>query len=168
MTTLLEAAQLLHRRGYNVTVRLAGWLRTDGALVLDRIERTDPGLVQFLGELESTQIREEICAASVCICPFPSTRELDPVQPVKLLEYMSAGKPVVASALPGIAALIQHGISGVLVPPDDPNALAAAIGTVLDDARLRTSLSRGARERVKEFDISHVNDNLLARLSQWL
>jgi glycosyltransferase involved in cell wall biosynthesis len=65
----------------------------------------------------------------------------------------------------------HHGVTGLLVPPRDPDALAQALNTLLDDETLRTSLGRAARQRVeREFtaermvrDTLSIYDDVLAR-----
>jgi len=66
-----------------------------------------------------------------------------------VLEAMAAGATVVSSAIGGTDELIEDGSSGLLVPPGDAEALAAALRRVLDDPELRTSLAARARERVE-------------------
>lgn len=65
--------------------------------------------------------------------------------PVVALEAAQRGVPVVASRGGGIEEIIGNGVGGLLVPPGDENALAAALGRVLGDARLRTGLLAGTR-----------------------
>lgn len=90
-----------------------------------------------------------VARARVCVAPLDgSPRNL--VQgccPLKLLEYLAAGKAVVASAVPPIEALVVHGAEAWLVPPDDPAALAAGLARVLDDAGLRARLGTAARSK---------------------
>ena len=66
-----------------------------------------------------------------------------------ILEAMAAGRPVVASAIGGTDELIDDGQTGLLVPPKDPEALAAALRRLLADQTLRTSLAGRAREVVE-------------------
>lgn len=63
-------------------------------------------------------------------------------------EAMALGKPVVASAAGGNPELVEDGVSGILVPPRDPEALATAVEGLLDDPNRATLLGRAARERV--------------------
>lgn len=64
------------------------------------------------------------------------------------LEAQAAGCPVVAGAEPGVATVVRDGRSGVLVPPDDDAAFAAAVRGLLDDPRRRAALGRAARAHV--------------------
>ncbi len=65
--------------------------------------------------------------------------------PNAVLEYMSAGRAVVASAVGGTRELIEEGRNGFLVPPDDPEALATAIRRYLDDPPLAIQCGEAAR-----------------------
>jgi glycosyltransferase involved in cell wall biosynthesis len=63
-------------------------------------------------------------------------------------EAMALGRPVVASAAGGNPELVEDGISGLLVPPRDPAAVAAAVRRILSDPALAERLSTAGRERV--------------------
>jgi glycosyltransferase involved in cell wall biosynthesis len=64
-----------------------------------------------------------------------------------LTEAMASGLPVVASDVGGIPEVVRHGETGLLVPPGDVDALAAALDRLVADAGLRARLSAGARAR---------------------
>ena len=71
-----------------------------------------------------------------------------------LLEAMAAGVPIVATRVGGTPEVVDHGVTGLLVPPQDPAALADAILTLLADTRLADRMSRSARMRAEqEFDL---------------
>jgi glycosyltransferase involved in cell wall biosynthesis len=65
------------------------------------------------------------------------------------LEAMAAGRPVVASNLPGLAELVADGETGLLVPPDDKLALARASRVLLEDEPRRRRMGEAARERAR-------------------
>jgi glycosyltransferase involved in cell wall biosynthesis len=67
-----------------------------------------------------------------------------------LLEYMAAGRPIVATAVGANGQLIEHGVHGLLVPPGDPGRLARAIRRLLEDRELAARLGAAARRRVQE------------------
>ena len=69
-----------------------------------------------------------------------------------LVEAMHAGVPIVATRVGGIPDVIEHGETGILVPPGDPGALASAIDDLLDDPRRAASLARRARTAAKRYD----------------
>ena len=77
--------------------------------------------------------------------------------PVAILEAMARTVPVVATRVGGIPEVIVHGESGLLVPPDDPAALADACGRVLASEELRTALAEGGVRRVEaQFTLADV------------
>ena len=87
-----------------------------------------------------------IQSMSVAVAPYP---ELDDFyfSPLKLYEYMAAGRAIVASRIGEIAAVLGEGDSGMLVPPGDVPALAATVEQLLDDGALRKRLGAKARAR---------------------
>lgn len=83
--------------------------------------------------------------------------------PLSILEAMAAGLPVVAAAVGGVPELVEHGDTGLLVPPADPAALAAALERLLGDAGLRRAMGAAGRARVRaRFDIVTLRDAHLA------
>ena len=68
-----------------------------------------------------------------------------------ILEAMAAGRPVVATAVAGTRALVRAGGTGLLAPPDDPAALAAAIMRMAGEA----DMARAMAERAKSFVSEH-------------
>ena len=66
-----------------------------------------------------------------------------------LLEAMAAGLPVVTTAVEGAAEVLEDGVSGVLVPGEDPAALGAAMRRVFDDPALARRLGEAAAEKVR-------------------
>ena len=67
-----------------------------------------------------------------------------------ILEYMAAGRPIVASAVGAASDLIADGVHGLLVPPGDADALATALARLLDDRELACRLASAARRRAAE------------------
>jgi glycosyltransferase involved in cell wall biosynthesis len=70
--------------------------------------------------------------------------------PTVLLEAMSCGLPVIATAVSGNLDVITHGKNGILVPPKSPEKIAEAISSLLDDEQLRKNLGENARKTIEE------------------
>jgi glycosyltransferase involved in cell wall biosynthesis len=83
--------------------------------------------------------------------------------PLVVLEAMAHGRPVVATPVGGTPEVVADGETGLLVPPRDPAALAAALRRVLDDEALARRLGETARRRVEEqFTLEEMNRRMLA------
>jgi sugar transferase (PEP-CTERM/EpsH1 system associated) len=67
-----------------------------------------------------------------------------------LLEAMAASRPIVATRVGGNPEVVEDGVTGVLVPPSDPGALAAAIADLTDDPGRSVAMGRAGRERVRQ------------------
>jgi len=91
-------------------------------------------------------------SASVVIVP---SKSLDPC-PTVVLEAMASGRPVVAAASGGIVDIVEDGVTGVLVPPGDAGALAAALSKMIDDPQGAASMGRQALHRVRRFTASAI------------
>lgn len=68
--------------------------------------------------------------------------------PVSLIEAMASGVPVVATRVGGVPDLVEDGVTGLLVPCDDPTSLAAAVSGLLADPERRRTLGQSGRQRV--------------------
>jgi glycosyltransferase involved in cell wall biosynthesis len=68
-------------------------------------------------------------------------------QPISVIEGMSLGKPAVVTSVGGLPEMVEHGRTGLLIPPGDPDALCAAVLQLLQDPALPIRLGSAARER---------------------
>jgi glycosyltransferase involved in cell wall biosynthesis len=74
--------------------------------------------------------------------------------PLAVMEAMEAARPIVATRVGGVPDLIEDGVQGILVPPGDPSALAAAVARALEDQAAGAAMGMRARERRRRsFDI---------------
>lgn len=86
-----------------------------------------------------------------------------------VLEAMACGKPVVASRVGGLVELVEHGVTGLLIPPSDAAALAAALKRLLSDEALRVTMGQAAQQRMTEpFDATVMSARILALYRAWL
>jgi glycosyltransferase involved in cell wall biosynthesis len=115
---------------------------------------------RFLGWLQPDEILAEYANASLFM--FPSRHE---GMPNAVLEAMASGLPVVATQISGNDELVIPGETGVLVPTDDPEALGAALRSLLLDASMRERMGRAGRARVeKDFTWGHTAEEYEAIL----
>ncbi|HEY3316913.1 MAG TPA: glycosyltransferase family 4 protein [Coriobacteriia bacterium] len=134
--TLVEAYPRLEAAHPGVRVALAG----EGAARAELKHIAKPGVFWLPGNVVSVPA----VLSHLDVCCFPST---SPGVPTSLLEAAALGRPIVASRVPGIADLYRDGREIVLVPPGDPEALAAAVAALLDDAGAAAEMGERARLR---------------------
>ena len=102
--------------------------------------------VLFLGRQPDTKLPSLYAIANVVALPSVTRRE---AFGIVLLEAMASGKPVVASAIPGVSELVEDGKTGFLVPPSNPPALAHALRSLLRDKRSAKTMGDNGRVLVK-------------------
>jgi glycosyltransferase involved in cell wall biosynthesis len=101
--------------------------------------------VHFLGHVDHSKLPTHYASADLFV--LPSRMENFPLV---LLEATASGLPVVATGVGGVPELVVHGETGVLVPPNDPQALAEAINSLLDDPQRMKRMGARGRGRVRE------------------
>ena len=116
----------------------------------DRLERQAGALevsdrVVFTGAVRHDEMPAYVAAMDIAVAPYRSSADFY-FSPLKLFEYLAAGKAVIASDLGQIATAIRHGENGYLVAPDDVLELSRALARLAVDASLRRDLARRAPE----------------------
>jgi glycosyltransferase involved in cell wall biosynthesis len=104
-----------------------------------------------VGPVDRAQLLEEYAAASVVVLVSRFRAGRDPMGEglgLALLEAAAAGVPGIANAVSGTTDAVVDGVTGVLVPQDNPTALAGAIAGLLTDENRRLAMSRAARSWV--------------------
>jgi len=103
-------------------------------------------IVQFPGRISDEDLPAYYAAADVCVVPS----HYEPFGLVAI-EAMASGTPVVASDVGGLQFTVESGKTGLLAPPRDETAFAAAIDRILSNAEWRDRLGRTARKRVEAY-----------------
>jgi glycosyltransferase involved in cell wall biosynthesis len=111
-----------------------------------------PADVTVLSDVPHAQVMD---AWNRCLFGIVPSVWPDPL-PGTVREAMSRGKPVIGSAMGGIVDMIEDGVTGLLVPPDDEIALAAAMRRLIEDPALRAALGERARADATRFDAATV------------
>lgn len=121
--------------------------------------------VTWRGACASDEVLDAMRAADLFVVPSRVAADGDrDGLPNVLMEAASQGLALVASDLPAIGEFIRDGVSGRLVPPDDPDALASAIDLLARDALMRARLGAAARERLESaFSADAGFDDLMQR-----
>lgn len=144
-----EAARLLRSEGVPVELRLAGAPDPGNPASVPPDTLADwqrQGLLTLLGHVDNMPA----LLAQTDLAVLPSYRE---GVPSSLLEAAACGLPLVASDVPGCRAIVQHGVNGLLVPPKDAQALAAAIRQLHNDPATCQQMGQAGRAKVlAEFD----------------
>jgi len=141
----------------------------DGPLRLDLEQQADSldlrERVIFTGRVEHEDVPHLLNTADVAVIYHRASAAEIVETPLKLFEYMAAGKAIVAPAVPNMERILTDGVSALLVPPDDPEALACAVAKLLADGQLRKSLGQAARKEAIE---KHSWDRAVAELESIL
>jgi glycosyltransferase involved in cell wall biosynthesis len=145
VAVLVEAQQSLRRRGGDLRLILAGTPDPENPSSIDAATlaawQSLPG-VTWLGAVDD--IRTLWAAAHIAV--LPSRRE---GLPKSLLEAAAMGRPLIATDVPGCREIARDGVNALLVPADDPGALAAALERLADDAALRRRFGEASRALVE-------------------
>jgi glycosyltransferase involved in cell wall biosynthesis len=147
---LIDALALLAQRRPSVSLELVGDGPERGRILRRARERGVEGRVSLSGARPAAEVRSALAGASafaLASVRLPSGR-MEGI-PVALMEAMAAGLPVVATRLSGIPELVEDGVTGLLVEPHDPRALAAAIERLLADESLAAELTSNAHRLVE-------------------
>lgn len=161
---LLFVGRLVEKKGVAVLLDALRMLPTDLDWTLEIIgdgplrsslEAQAQGLpVTFSGAASREQLARAYGRSTAVVVPsVPAASGDQDGLPTVVLEAMGAGRPIVASALPGIDEAIEDGVTGLLAAPNDPASLARALTQVLTDAELRARLGQAARLRSDDFTL---------------
>lgn len=166
VNTMLDACGLLLGRLPGLRLWLVGPSPSEELGWLDR-RIADLGLktvVSVTGELAHDEVIRRVHEADICLFPFPKNYATEFIYPVKVLEYIGAGRTVIASDLPGVRRIIEDGRSGILVEPGNPRALADAMYALWKSPELRGSLAANARAAAPKFEWDRINGQMLEAL----
>ncbi len=121
----------------------------DGAMRNTIMQRTvDLGIekvVHFTGMVAHHDVPRFLAAADIAVVPYPALTTQMWLSPLKLYEYMAAGKAIVASSIGQLNDVLEDGRNGLLVPPGDAQAMADALYRLVLDPALAGQLGEQAR-----------------------
>jgi glycosyltransferase involved in cell wall biosynthesis len=145
---LLESVRLLkinHKitsENFSLLVAGDGWFR---ARILQEIQRNDiSDLVTLVGQVEDVYS----FISKLDLLALPSTHQED--LPHVILEAMAFSKPIVGTDVGGIPEQIVNGVTGFLVPPNNPTELAKCLSDLIQDPALRLQMGKNGQKRFLE------------------
>jgi glycosyltransferase involved in cell wall biosynthesis len=172
--TIAYAGRFVHKKGIDVLLRSVALLRQrvpdcrlvlagdgpDRATVHQLVDRLGLGdCTEVTGHLAEDELERRLAGAWVLAVP---SRYDEPFANTAI-EAMMRGTAVVASAVGGCPEIVRHGQTGLLVPADDPSALAAALEQIVSSAALAESMGAAGRATaLAEFGIDRMLDQFEA------
>jgi glycosyltransferase involved in cell wall biosynthesis len=147
--------RLTHQKGVDVLIDAAARLPPATSFVVvgdgperapleERAVRVAPGRFRFAGRQDRGAVLDAVRGASVVVLPSRAYEN----QPLSVLEALALGVPVVGTDIGGIPELLEDGVTGRVVPIDDPRALASGLEDVLASPDRAMEMGRAGREHV--------------------
>lgn len=169
---VLSIGRLIYYKGFEYLIKAGKYMKDDVAIVIvgggplyEKLKDTVKTLnfenkVYLLGRVDNININSVIKDSDL-FC-LPSVERSESFGLV-LVEALYFGKPLITTNIEGSGMnyVNQDEVTGFVVPPKNPKALADAINKILYDNNLYERFSKNALERFKEFDISSIGDKII-------
>lgn len=173
--TFLAVGRLVENKGFDLLLRALARQPSFRAVIIGEGQCREEwealagavgvaGRVDFLGALPTTAVQDWLAkvVALVAPCRVLANGDSDGI-PNVILEALAAGTPVITTGIRSLKEIMRHGENGLVVPAEDDAALAAAMAGIAADEALRTRLTAGGRETVRQsFDLRRNVGQLLA------
>jgi glycosyltransferase involved in cell wall biosynthesis len=145
---LVRAAGELKRSGMRFKLIVVGHGEEENAVreAIQKFALEDR--VLFVGRVPHDQVRRYYSLMNILVYPRRSVRLTEHVTPLKPLEAMAMGKPVLASRVGGLVELVKDGETGMLFEPENIKSFCETATRLLSDSALRDRLGNNARETV--------------------
>ncbi len=145
LESLFNAFELFHREHPNAILRIIGDGPLRETLQQSSLRNKRTSHRVFSGWVRSAaRCAGHLTALDVAVAPYPSSDNFY-FSPLKVYEYMAAGRAVVASSAGQLSSIIEHGRNGLLFPPGDDRQLADCLSRLAGDPQLVQQLGQAAR-----------------------
>lgn len=149
---LIAACALLHERGLSFACEIVGDGPLRESLQAQIKGRGLEGVVTLAGPLPQQAVFEKLRACDIFSLASTFDRAgASDVFPTVILEAMASARPVVSTAIAGIPEAVVHGLTGLVVPSGDPEALANGLDRLIRDQWLRFTFGSEGRARVERY-----------------
>ncbi len=146
---LIAAMPMLRQRHRDARLLLVGGGPMDAALRAQAAQSPAAEAIHFTGRVPHDQVERYYSLIDVLAYPRKRSRLTDLVTPLKPLEAMAQRRIVAASDVGGHRELIEHGVSGILFPADDPEGSAAVLAQMIDERGEWDAMRQRARAHVE-------------------
>ncbi len=166
--TILNAAELLRDKS-EIHFLLAGDGKERTNMQTQALQR---GLnnITFTGALPKGRMPDVLAASDVCVATLQNIPMFTTTYPNKIFDYMAAGRPTVLAIDGVIREVVEVAGGGIFVQPGDPQALAAAVGTLYADRNAAREMGLCARQHVERYFHRHRQaeyfEQLMSRLAE--
>lgn len=164
LDTLSEAFIHLNAKISDICLTIIGEIRKEVEPQVEAIRNLKN--VKFTGYIDFEDFKKLLYSADVCAVPYKNIPDLVQIYPVKILEYLAMGKPIVAPRIAGIQTMIKDCYNGLLFNPGDAEDLACKIELLYKNKNLREKISKNARNLDSQYDCRIKNKIVLDRLLQ--
>lgn len=157
---VLFVGNLNKRKGVEFLIYAMKDLKYECAIIGDgkerkNLEQLSSKNVKFLGHRSQEEIERYMQKAAVLVLPAVEGEGL----PNVILEAMNVGLPVIATNIAGIPDIVNEK-NGFLVKPYEPDAIRKCIENIMEDKKLRKSLSEGCKQTVKRYEWANITGEL--------
>jgi glycosyltransferase involved in cell wall biosynthesis len=165
VSTIIEAAEKLGQLDINFKINLVGPV-FDDRLVDNLASEKLKNKIETVGEVKHRKALKKIYQSDICLCTLGDLDNHKYSYPIKLFEYMSFGKPIIATDYPGITNIIQHGRNGLTVSPGASDELAEELIRLCRDDELRSTLGKQAKTDVQKYSWKSINQTVIKAISE--
>jgi glycosyltransferase involved in cell wall biosynthesis len=148
LSTLTEAFQRLWADDPTIHLLIVGEGPERPRIEQELSESGSRFAVHFTGAVDPSEVPGLVASMDAAVAPYPFLSQFY-FSPLKVYEYMAAGRAVVASRIGQLTDLIEHEVTGLLCDPGNPHDLAGSLRLLRDDPRLRERLGLAARARIQ-------------------
>ena len=145
---IVETAEKLKALGKHVELHLVGEMTTEGQALIDQSDGRDLIVVNGFISEKRTEFFSKMHAGIVPYLPF---EDVSYIFPIKVLEHLSQGNPVIASNLPGLTAVIKDGENGLLFEPGDAESLTQQVLKLLDSPTYYHDMAQRALASIYQY-----------------
>jgi glycosyltransferase involved in cell wall biosynthesis len=152
ITKLIEAVKMIKNKK-DIKIKVIIGAGFEKEKVRDKVKKIEDSIIllDIIEDLPSI-----LAVSHIFVAPFLDTYDIADI-PLSILEAMAAGKPIIASNIGGIGEIIRHGETGILIEPNNTDALVKSIIFLIENEDIAKSMGEKAFEKAKDFDSKKIS-----------